>query len=80
MESLVSLRIAVNYQSRVKNCASAIYPSNIRNPLPRPFPYLYQQNHCPDISPRRRALGGRSRPAIQQDLQAPGLHGFYKTL
>jgi len=54
--------------------------SNLRNPLPPAVRYLYQQNHCPDISPRRRALGGRSRPAIQPDPQAPGLHSFQKTL
>jgi len=64
----------------VKNCASAIYLSNLRNPLSQPVRYLYHQNHCPDISPRRRALGGRLRPAIQQDLQAPGLHTFQKTV
>src|SRR5476649_494379 len=42
------ITIAEDYLSRVKNCASDVCLSNLRNPLPVAQAYSYYQNHCSD--------------------------------
>ena len=52
--------IAPNYSSEVKNCASGVFISNIRNPVPSAKAYSFKQNHCPDTA---SSAARRIRPA-----------------
>ena len=78
-QSLV-VTIAADYLSRVKNCASGVYLSNLRNHLSRVAAYSYHQNHC---SVTQSTAARPIRPAAAAtptgDGPAPELHTVQKT-
>jgi len=81
MEKAFSVQIALNYQSRVKNCASAIYPCNLRNPLLGRVPYLFTYRITARTTVHGDApqAGGRGQPS-NRIRQAPGLRSVQKTM
>jgi hypothetical protein len=76
-----NVSIALNYSSEVKNCASDVFISNIRNPVLCAKAYSFTQNHCPDISVQRGPPNQASRGLQPNRVdQATGLRTVQKTM
>jgi len=74
------LTIAADYLSGVKNCASDVYLSNLRNHLSQPQAYPYHQNHCSVTqSTAARPIRPAAAAAPTGDVPAPELHTVQKT-